>query len=120
MSFPYFDPDFAAFVPGGEGSPAYEREQRFMADSERIERKRIQADNAAKMRQLNTKLSSGELDTVDPMRRLWNGLAPGERHGDRELRLLAEQLERYRAEDESDPRAVLAWLADHDPRNTGP
>jgi hypothetical protein len=38
------------------------------------------------------------------------GLAPGERHGDRELAELDGQLMRYFAEDESDPRVVLALL----------
>ena len=62
------------------------------------------------MRQLNARLSSGELDEVDPMRRLWHGLAPGELHGDRELAQLNAQIERYRDEDESDPKAALAWM----------
>ena len=98
-----------------EGSTRYESERRFLTDSERIERERIQADNAAKMRALKAKLSPGELDEVDPLRRAWRGPSPGER-----LAQLDAQLERYRAEDESDPRLVLAWLKDHDPRNVGP
>ena len=107
-------------IPPGEVGPSAGGLAHFEERSAQLERDQIRRDNAAKMRALKAKLSSGELDEVDPVRRLWHGLAEGEHHGDRELRQLDSQLKRYMAEDESDPRAVLAWLEDHRTYNGGP
>jgi hypothetical protein len=106
-----------AVAERGEPAPASPEDSvqhRLMQDyqhsSEQIARVRTEIANREKMRALNARLDSGELDMTDPARRWWNGLAPGERHGDRELAELDGQLMRYFAEDESDPRALLALL----------